>query len=489
MSALIDAYQEVPYESRACPQSHPGRLAVLASLFGLSPRPSGSARVLEIGCAVGGNLLPMAAALPGSRFVGIDLSAHQIAVARSEAAELGLGNIEFHACGIGELEGAVSGTFDYIIAHGVYSWVAAPVREQLMAACARLLGPQGVAFASYNTLPGSAARSELRAMLKFHLPQSARLAERVRGARAFMRFLGSSLEGRTDAYALAMREELSMVAGLGDFYVAHEHLEETNEPCYFHEFISHAERHGLRFLAEAEIQSMSTTGFSQPVKTALREMASTMVQAEQYGDFVRGRAFRQTLLCRTEAPVKHSVSPDRVRALHFSSLLEPVGTSAAESGQFRDPDGVEIKARDALTHAALLELRAAWPGTMSFENLLTAASARAGLPAEHPQSAAVLANSLLTCGSASRAVEFHQQPPVFHPEVSDFPSTSPLIRWQAARGSQVTSLRHENVPVRPADAALLRALDGSRSLEALEAEFSGARQLLERFACLGLLSA
>lgn len=490
MSALIDAYQEIPYESRACPQSHPGRMAVMASLFGLSPRPPESARVLEIGCAVGGNLLPMAAALPGSRFVGIDLSPHQIATARSEAAELGLGNAEFHACGIGELEGFLSSVFDYVIAHGVYSWVAAPVREQLMAACARLLAPEGVAFISYNTLPGSAARSDLRNMLRFHLPPSSgSLTERVRGARTFMRFLESSLDGRTDAYALAMREELSLVAGLGDFYLAHEHLEETNDPCYFHQFMEHAERLGLRFLAEADIQLMSTAGFPQKVRADLREMASSIVQAEQYGDFVRGRAFRQTLLCRAEAPVKHSISPDRVRAFHFSSLLEPAGTAAPESGVFRDPDGVEIKARDPLTHAALLELRAAWPGAMSFENLLAAASVRAGLPADHPQAAAVLTNSLLTCFSASRAVEFHYQALPIQTSIPDFPSTTPLIRRQAGRSSQVTSLRHENVKLHPAEAALLIALDGSRNLPALETEFPGARPMLERFVKAGLLIA
>lgn len=490
MSPPSDAYQDIPYESRSCPQSHPANLAVIATLFGMRPQTLEAARVLEIGCAGGGNLLPMAAAFPACRFVGVDLSPSQIAEAKAAASALRLTNIEFHAMSFEAMEAKTFGAFDYLIAHGVYSWVAAPVREQLLAVCSKLLSPQGVAYVSYNTLPGSSTRAALREMLKFHLPAEASLTERVRRARGFFAFLGTALEGREDGYALAMRAELSQIAALGDFYIAHEHLEESNDPCYFHDFISHARRHGLQFLAEAEIHTMSTAGFPQAVKAGLRDMASSIEEAEQYGDFVRDRAFRQTLLCRADLTLNRAIPSGRVQQFQISSSLEPLAESSpggAAEGQFRDAEGMIIKARDPLTHAALLELRAVWPGSVSFADLLAKAAGRARLDPGQPQTAALLANSLLTCYSTSRAVEFHLQPVRCFISVSAFPATSGLIRWQATNGLQVTNLRHENILLRGPEANLLQKLDGTRSLPSLEAEFEFARIILERFAQLALL--
>src|SRR5262245_22544912 len=124
--AQTTSYDELPYSSRAFPYTHPDRLAVWAVLLGMTPRPVGSCRVLELGCGMGANLMPMAEQLPGSQFLGIDLSTRQIAAGKQIAAELGLTNIDFQALDILEL-GPSLGEFDYIICHGVYSWVPEPV--------------------------------------------------------------------------------------------------------------------------------------------------------------------------------------------------------------------------------------------------------------------------------------------------------------------------------------------------------------------------
>lgn len=489
MSDPTDPYSEISYESSAYPQSHPDNLAVVATLFGMQPRTLEGARVLEIGCAGGGNLLPLAAAWPGSQFVGIDLSPRQIAEAQAGVAALQLTNITFHAMRLEEF-GSAFGTFDYIIAHGVYSWVPAPVRDQLMALCARLLTPMGVAYVSFNTLPGSGTRATLREMVKFHTRRASSPPERVSQARSFFTFLDAALKDRDDGYARSMGEELSQIARLGDFYIAHEHLEETNEPCYFHEFIGHAQRHGLQFVGEAEIQTLSAAGFPASVREGLRGMASSIVEAEQYGDFVRNRAFRQTLLCRPEIELKRTIPPDLVQRFHFVSALQPIHEEGSDgtpfAGRFRDAEGLEIEVRDPLTRAALLELRAVWPGALSFAALMEQASARAGLPAGPPQ-AALLSSSLLKCYSASRGMEFQICPRAFYRSVSDYPLASPLARWQASRGCRVTNQRHENVLLGPAEKALLGQLDGRQSRQDLEAQFQEARPILEHFAGVALL--
>src|ERR1051325_5599002 len=89
------SYDVIPYQSDPFPQTHPNVLATLAALFGMETTPIEKCRVLEIACAGGGNLIPMATELPGSEFVGIDLSARQIKAAKDTASEVGLKNIRF----------------------------------------------------------------------------------------------------------------------------------------------------------------------------------------------------------------------------------------------------------------------------------------------------------------------------------------------------------------------------------------------------------
>ncbi len=485
MTDSSDPYDAMPYESSAYPQSHPDHLAVIATLFGMAPRSLEHARVLEIGCAGGGNLLPLAACYPGSYFVGVDPSGRQIAEANAGVAALGLGNAVFHAMGLEAMDPEF-GSFDYIIAHGVYSWVGEPVREALMALCSRLLAPEGVAYVSFNTKPGSVTRGTVRDMVRYRTRDVADPSERVRQARGFLTFLEESLGGREDPYARSLTEELSQIAQAGDFYLTHEHLEENNEPCYFHEFMSHARRHGLQFLGESEIRSLSGAGLPASVRNGLRGLAAGMEDAEQYADFVRNRAFRQTLLCRAGVELKRSVSPEVVRQFRIASCLDPVQEAGGAVTWFRDADGVELQVRDALTVAALQELRAVWPASLTFLEVLAKAAARAEHPTG-PREAALLGNGLLACYSTARGLEFQRLPRPFRTSVAEFPRASPLSRWQVTRGLRVTNQRHENVLLRPEEGAVLRQLDGRHGLADLRREFPDAGPLLEYFARTALL--
>src|SRR5262249_56994216 len=135
------SYDEVPYESLPFAQTHPDRLASVATLFGMRPAPADRCRVLELGCARGGNLIPLALALPQGRFLGIDLSGRQVADGQKVVAALDLTNIELKQLSINEVD-AGWGPFDYIICHGVYSWVPPAVQDKILEVCATNLAPQ-----------------------------------------------------------------------------------------------------------------------------------------------------------------------------------------------------------------------------------------------------------------------------------------------------------------------------------------------------------
>ena len=143
-------YDEVPYMAASFSNTHPEVLAVTALLRGIDSPPLDGARVLELGCARGANLVPMASSLPKASFVGVDLSHRQIDEARATARAVGAENVAFHAMDLRGLDDSF-GSFDYVVAHGLYSWVPPDVQEAILEVCARRLSPKGIVYVSYNT--------------------------------------------------------------------------------------------------------------------------------------------------------------------------------------------------------------------------------------------------------------------------------------------------------------------------------------------------
>src|SRR5450755_1999859 len=226
-SALHESYEELPYPSSSFAQTHPDRLATLGRLFGLAPAPVDRCRILEMGCSAGGNLIPLAATLPHSEFVGIDFSATTVGKGVADIAALRLTNIRLLPMDIRAFDSAF-GTFDYIIAHGVYSWVPKDVQESVLAICARQLAPNGIAYVSYNTLPGWHARGAVRDAMLYHTRQFSDAKTRVLQARAMLDFLAESLKATASTWGAMLLEEAQRVRQMPDGYIYHEHLETVN---------------------------------------------------------------------------------------------------------------------------------------------------------------------------------------------------------------------------------------------------------------------
>jgi methyltransferase-like protein/SAM-dependent methyltransferase len=473
-----NTYDQLPYPGAPYAQSHPIRLATVGALFGMQPAPMAQCRVLELGCTDGGNLIPIAATFPESSFVGVDLSVRQINTGRGVVDELQLSNIKLEQRDIGTL-GAEYGKFDYIIAHGVYSWVSEPVQEQMLAIARELLNPQGIAYISYNTYPGWHMRGMIRDMMLYHTRQFGDTQTRINQARALVNFLADAVPTRNSPYGLLLSNELASLRSWTDAYIFHELLEEHNQPVYFYQFVDRAARHGLRFLGEANFGTMLPGDLSPAVSATLQEIGRGIVEMEQYMDFVRNRTFRQTLLCLAETSLNRTLAAASCNNMYLRSRLQPpvadLDPLAEGDVEFHSPGGATVVVKTPIQKAAFLVLARAYPQPIHFDELMRGARAmsqRQSTGFHDPRTIEAetedLRDALFRCFCES-LVEFHAFPTPCAVQPGERPVASPVARFQASPGGQVTNAFHELVTVDVVNAHLLRLLDGSRDRQALSA--------------------
>jgi methyltransferase-like protein/ubiquinone/menaquinone biosynthesis C-methylase UbiE len=480
-------YDEVPYRLHAYPQSAPGQLAAIAHVFGLDTPEVSSARVLEIGCAAGGNLMPFAAAHPQSRAVGIDLSQVQIDQGRARVQALGLDNLELLAGDIAQIDLAALGQFDFVICHGVYSWVPDEVQEAILSACRTVLVPTGVAYLSYNVYPGWKAKEVVRDAMLLSAGRRSTPQEKASSARATVDFLEEvALPDTVLARALADYRAASGEAG--DYYLLHEELEAFNTPCYFREMLERARAHGLDYLAEAQPEYMFVRNFGAKVAEHLhKECGHDQVLIEQYLDFVVNRPFRQTLLVHAERTpqISYQLDRSRYRRMHVAAWVPPGGGETRlddSSQQYGQPGAAALFTHDPAHKAALDALNDRWPWTLSWNELLDSARARlaaAGIDATADMDARVdgLLEVLITQGQARYRLD----------PVSPHPTSLPLrLDEPARRMAEMTrgdaeafsfNIWHEMLALPPLQRYLLPLLNGTRDRDALvEAMLGVARR-------------
>jgi methyltransferase-like protein/cyclopropane fatty-acyl-phospholipid synthase-like methyltransferase len=469
------SYDEVPYINRSFPQTHPDRLATLATLFGVATADIAHARVLELGSASGDNLIPMALSLPRSQFLGIDLSARQTEQGRDIVRTLGIDNIELRHADIADVDDSY-GRFDYIICHGIYSWVPEAIQEKILEICRRNLAPQGVAYISYNTLPGRYMHAMARDMMVYQSRELPDANTKLKEARALLEFVAKNVTAQSP-YRQILEHELDAVRNQPDAYVFHEHLAEINEPFYFHEFAESAARYGLQYLADANFSSMMISNFPPQVGEVLRRVAHDVVRMEQYIDFLRNRTFRETLLVHQGVPVNRQVDGKPLASLYVASPAQATrarpSLTPGTKETFRAPNGATLATSDPVTKAALLLLAERWPLGLPFEQLAVESRARlrAGSDASSgvamsPTEAQVLANDMLKCYAADM-LELRVKAPPMTLALSTRPVASALARLQAERGLPLTNLRHGRVILDEFSLRLLRLLDGTRDRDAL----------------------
>jgi SAM-dependent methyltransferase len=462
-------YDRFPYRSLPYYESHPDRLRFIAHLFGVEAAPVERCRVLEVGCASGGNLIPTAELHPRSEFLGIDLAGSAIAEGQETIAALGLENIELRQLDLAALEPA-AGSFDYIIAHGVYSWVPPATSAALLDLVARHLAPGGIAFISHNVKPGFYSRLMAREIMLWHAGGIADEQEKVDQARAFLSMIVSAARPDLEARRDILMAELAFVKGLPDWLVRHDYLEEAYHACYFEEMHAELERRGLSFLGDSELSKMLSASFPEEVQRSLAEIAGNLARHEQLLDFVRLRAFRLTIACRDGIAIDRALRPERMRGLHLSGRL-----AEDKDGNFNTPPGGSVRSERPETRAALRRILDAWPRSVPFEEL-------DGPGVDRDLLGCLVRDILLGQLSPTRCVV----------PAGERPRATAYARYLAARGAFVTNLRHENVRLEPQVLRLLVLLDGTRDRAALAREVGGSVDVaaaLDELAAKGLLLA
>jgi SAM-dependent methyltransferase/methyltransferase-like protein len=462
-------YEVMPYPSKFFLQTHPDRLATLATLFGMKPAPVERCRVLELGCGNGSNLVSHAFNLPGAKFVGVDLAENHIEYAKQSAKELNLSNVEFQRLDVMLVTAADFGKFDYIIAHGLYSWVPAFVREKILALCREMLEENGVGYISYNAYPGAHHRRMVQKILSFHTREINEPMEKVGKAISFLAFLCEH-STETEVYQSILNRELKRHFEHEAADIFHDDLAEFNQPFYFHEFASQLAANDLQFLSEAELHALGTQDLATGAKEFIDSIGD-VVEREQYLDFLRGRIFRQTLFCRAGTALNRNLKPAVLNDLLVASSIRPLSENPESANRkvekFVGLKGVGIEIDHPLAKAALVHLGKIYGRAISFPELLQAARQaleNEGFTADWENQFDVAGVIFLQICLGTNMVELHTFQPEAFTETSEKPRVNDLARLQLRQANNVLTLLNLDVKIEDeVSRRLLELLDGTRN--------------------------
>lgn len=462
-------YEAVPYASRPVPASAPARLAAAAARAGLEAAPPERARVLELGCADGANLIPLAYRAPEASFLGVDLTQGAVSMGRSTIGMLELDNIELEHADLMDLDPAQQEPFDYVICHGLYSWVDEPVRRRILELCRELLSDRGLAYLSYNALPGWRLRGVVRDLAQKAAGPSATEQQALAAVRALPELLGDVIDP-SHPYGALLASELQILAAHPDGYVRHDYLEEHNRAFYFGEMLERIEAAGLRHLVEL-LDGPFGTGKADSCRAALAAKGLGGVPLEELVDAVCFRTFRAALLCRQGRAAGELEGDQRwIYVGSFTAKAEEPLLGPGKPLTFLLSDGSELTTEQPLLKVALLMLGELWPSGLDFDELLGGArqllQQRGFIPAEaelSDEATEAFAGDLAELRRSGR-LETRLSQPQLDRRLSERPAIERLAHFQVAVHGYLTTPTHDLVPVDPFTRQLVPHLDGEREL-------------------------
>ena len=321
-------YKELGYKSYPFPFTTPAYLEAYGTLVGLKPPTAKTARVLELGATYGGNIISQAMHNPEATFVGIELSQDQVEKGNKIISDAKLDNVSLLQGDILNFDESL-GNFDYIIAHGFYSWISDEMKDKLLDIISHHLADNGIAYVSYNTYPGWHTMEEVRQLMLFANRGHDELThkEKVLRGKTVGSLVGAqilnydNLKERNSKFLGALRSVMQK----DDYYVGHDHLEPHNDPCYFYQFIDHLKAHNLSYVCDADLTLSMVRTYDESIADKLEKLApNSQADQEQYLDFMLDTTFRKSIICKESAAkdISYDVAnPDKVNTVPVRSIV------------------------------------------------------------------------------------------------------------------------------------------------------------------------
>lgn len=445
---MTTSYDEVAYPVSLFSMTHPERLAVFATLHGLSPAPADTARVLEIGCGEGYNLMGLAAAYPRAQLDGFDLAETAIAKGKARVAAAGLDNVSLWVGNILDAKDTIAaGGYDYVVAHGIYAWVPEAVRDAVMDLAGHALAPHGVFYVSYNALPGGYFRMVMRDFLLHELHGISDPTERMATTRRVLEDVAKS-DPQRGVTIQALRTMAEALLEKNQRVLFHDELGDVYAPQSLSDVAANAARAGLRYLTDADYSRLYE-GFVEDGIDAdgdPEEADRLLLRKAQSRNYRNTAFFHCSLFVRADAPIKRTLD---------LSLLDPLLASTtlrydAQACEFSGSDTRVVRFADDAMTAAFHKLVAAQPGRIALSEILEVEDWR---------------GAFLTMLSKG-LIDLHTGRAPFATTIGDRPQTSRFARFMIEQGAEkIPRLDHGEVKVeQDALRAVLVAANGERTI-------------------------
>ena len=321
-------YKELGYKSYPFPFTTPAYLEAYGILVGLKPPTAKTARVLELGATYGGNIISQAAHNPEATFIGIELSQDQVEKGNKIIGDAKLDNVSLVQGDILNFDESM-GTFDYIIAHGFYSWISDEMKDKLLNIISNHLADNGIAYVSYNTYPGWHTMEEVRQLMLFanRGHDESTHKEKVLRGKTVGSLVGAqilnydNLKERNSKFLGALRSVMQK----DDYYVGHDHLEPHNDPCYLYQFNDHLKANNLTYVGDADLTLSMVRTYDESIADKLEQLApNSQADQEQYLDFMLDTTFRKSIICKASAAkdISYAVSnPAEVNTIPVRTVI------------------------------------------------------------------------------------------------------------------------------------------------------------------------
>jgi hypothetical protein len=268
--------------------------------------------------------------------------------------------VGFLACDFGDAAGAVSGTFDFIIAHGVFSWVSPETRDAILGLCAERLSRGGLLYLNYNARPGWNVRGLVRDFLVSQTAEIAGLKARTDRAREVAQRMAEELQGGDHPYSQLLAREFRLVGELDESMTAHDYLSEYNEVYTRREFLDLVGKYGFTYVADADFNYPSgRLPEALPVRLAELNVASEL--RDDTADLLCYRQLHSPILTSPGFSRRLPDGQEWSRLLVASCLTEREAADPGTVPSFVHPSGYVVEAKTAPMADALRALRTEWP--------------------------------------------------------------------------------------------------------------------------------